>query len=248
MHGHSGSLCSDSWSGSALTSPLKACESEGGGASSFSWRALLRPALLVLLLAGGPLLLWQIPAVQQGLDIMRGWAGQPYAALKVLPVAVAYCAIGLPRQALCLALGAGFGVGIGLVESSLAYGIGALLGYGWGWFWQRGRTVSGEFLSWFVHAGQRAPFRMVLCVRLLPVGSALLVSVSSGMAGLAVGRFVLATMLGGLPQNLVFLLAGRGVELRHGGALFAAAVLLLVSAGLGGWVLRGFHKEMRKAG
>ncbi|MBA5728028.1 TVP38/TMEM64 family protein [Bombella mellum] len=179
---------------------------------------------------------------------MRDWAGRPHAALHVLPLAVLYCAFGLPRQALCFVLGAGFGVGTGLVEASLAYGAGALLGYGWGRFWWRGRTFRDGPLSWFIRAGRRAPFRTVLSARLLPVGSALLVSVSSGMAGLAAGRFALATMLGGLPQNLVFLLAGSGVELRHGWALVAAAMLVLVSAGLGCWVLRGFHREMRKAG
>lgn len=220
----------------------------GSGGSFFRFRALWRPAVLILLLVGGPVLLWQVPVVQKGLELVRYWAGQPYAALRVLPLAVLYCAFGLPRQALCFVLGAGFGVGTGLVEASIAYGAGAFLGYGWGWFWRRQRPVKEGPLPWFIQAGQRAPFRMVLCARLLPVGSALLVSVSSGMAGLAVGRFVLATMLGGLPQNLVFLLAGSGVELRHGWALLAAAVLVLVSAGLGGWVLRGFHREMRKAG
>lgn len=193
------------------------------------------------------MLLWQSPVIQHGLALMQHWAGQPYAALRVLPLAVLYCAFGLPRQALCFALGAGFGVGIGLVEASVAYGAGALLGYGWGWLWRWKRPLQMETVPWFILAGQRAPFRMVLCARLLPVGSALLVSVSSGMAGLAVGRFILATMLGGLPQNLVFLLAGRGVELRHGWALLAAAVLALLSAGLGVWVLRGFRKEMGKA-
>lgn len=177
---------------------------------------------------------------------MKQWAGQPHAALHVLPLAVLYCAFGLPRQALCFVLGAGFGVGMGLVEASLAYGAGALLGYGWGCFWRRRKPVEKEPLRWFVQVGRQAPFRTVLCVRLLPVGSALLVSVASGMAGLAAGRFVLATMLGGLPQNLIFLLAGSGVELRHGWALVAAAGMVLVSAGLGGWVLRGFRKEMRK--
>ncbi|WP_282802626.1 TVP38/TMEM64 family protein [Bombella apis] len=208
-------------------------------------RAAVRPALLALLLVGGPLLLWRIPASQHGLGLMREWAGQPYAALRVLPLAVLYCAFGLPRQALCFVLGAGFGVGIGVVEASLAYGAGALLGYGWGRLWRWKCPVRAASVPWFIRAGQRAPFRMVACARLLPVGSALLVSVSSGMAGLAVGRFLLATMLGGLPQNLVFLLAGRGVELRHGWALVTAAVLALLSAVLGGWVLRGFHKEMR---
>lgn len=248
MYGHAGSLCPDSRSGPDLTVPLSVGKSVRVGGTTFRFRTLLRPALLILLLAGGPLLLWQVPAVQHGLDIMRGWAGQPYAALKVLPVAILYCAVGLPRQALCLALGAGFGIGVGLMEVSLAYGAGALLGYGWGRFWRCRRAATEKSEPWFIHAGRKAPFRMVLCVRLLPVGSALLVSVSSGMAGLAVGRFVLATMLGGLPQNLVFLLAGSGVELRHGWALMAAVVLVLFSTGLGGWVLRGFHREMRKAG
>lgn len=210
-------------------------------------RSLMSVMGFALFLLVGPLLLWHVPFIQRGVCVLQSWAERPYAVAWLLPATIAYCALGFPRQVLCFVLGASLGVKLGLVEASLAYGGGAFLGYSGGWLWQRWHPVQKAAMPWFIKAGVAAPLRAVLCARLLPVGSALLVSVSSGMMRLAVGRFVLATMLGGVPQNLVFLLAGHGVEIGHGGALIMAIILALSSAGLAGWVLRGFHQDRQKA-
>lgn len=211
----------------------------------------LRPAIrgigLAVLLAIVPVCLWYVPGVQALLGYMRYWAHMPYAPFFMLPLATLYCACGLPRQALCLALGAGLGVVEGLVEASIAYTLGALIGYGWGRLLACKRPlVRQASIPWFVQAGVEAPFRAILGARLLPVGSALLVSVSAGVLALPVLRFLIASFFGGLPQNITFVLVGSGVHVGHSSALYISFGLAVSSAVLSVGVVRRFRKAKVK--
>lgn len=84
----------------------------------------------------------------------------------------------------------------------------------------------------------RRPFLSVLTLRLLPVGSALLLNLLCGLSGMAVGPFVLATALGGLPQNAMAALLGAGVGVGAMWQYAAAAALFVLSGALGVWLWR----------
>jgi uncharacterized membrane protein YdjX (TVP38/TMEM64 family) len=76
------------------------------------------------------------------------------------------------------------------------------------------------------------PFGATLTLRLLPVGSNIVLNLLAGVSGVAAGPFVLASAIGYVPQTVVFTLlgggvrVGQGVQLVLGIALFAASALL----------------------
>jgi uncharacterized membrane protein YdjX (TVP38/TMEM64 family) len=73
------------------------------------------------------------------------------------------------------------------------------------------RALSGRWAR--LHAVlTRHPFTATLTLRLLPVGSNLIVNVAAGLAGLPVAPFMAATAFGYLPQTATFALLGSGVE------------------------------------
>ncbi len=156
----------------------------------------------------------------------------------------AACAVGLPRQAVAFAAGYAHGLGMGLVLAMAAQLTGCAADYAWarlagrpfvrarlpGWFGGRlGR------LEAFLAAN---PFPATLALRLLPTGSNLLLNLLAGGFGLPPLPFLAASLLGYLPQTLVFLLLGTGIRLGHGMVLGLGLAGFGVSLGLGLLLLR----------
>lgn len=207
--------------------------------------AFLTAGLLLL-----PLLLWHVPLVQNYLSHAHQWQENPWGWVWFCLFAVSYCSFGLSRQALCFAAGMGFGLGKGLFFCTLAYEIAACLIY-----------TGSRFLGRSMFQGQRGqkpteiyqmviycrslPFLSVLALRLLPVGSALLVSVASGMAELSFWKFASATLIGGLPQTVIFTLMGSGTALGRFNEILLAVLLFIVSSLLG-WFGLGSYRQRRK--
>jgi uncharacterized membrane protein YdjX (TVP38/TMEM64 family) len=82
------------------------------------------------------------------------------------------------------------------------------------------------------------PFAATLTLRLLPVGNNTLLNLLAGATGLRALPFLLASLIGYLPQTIVFVLAGSGTQLGRGTKLGVAFVLFAVSAWLGVLLLR----------
>jgi len=150
-----------------------------------------------------------------------------------------YCALGLPRQALCLAAGLAFGTLPGLAYATLTTLGGSLLGYAWARLLARGpiqtwlaRKLSTRFTT-LHRALNRTPFRTILTLRLLPIGSALVVNLAAGIFAIPILPFLAATVIGSLPQNLVFVMIGGGTHIGHGFQLALAIILAILSIGLG---------------
>lgn len=215
---------------------------------NFPWRAALGFGAMVAL----ALLLGRVPAIRDLLARAPQWGSAPFAPLWFVLLAAPYCAFGLPRQALCLAAGVAFGAGEALALCSLAYVAGALLTYGWARLLaprSARDSLRGLLETRFAAIGaalSARPFRAVLTLRLLPVGSAMLVSAASGLLEVPLRAFILATLLGGLPQNAVFALVGAGARIGHAAQLALAVILFLVSAILGMRLLRSQDRPDRR--
>jgi uncharacterized membrane protein YdjX (TVP38/TMEM64 family) len=82
------------------------------------------------------------------------------------------------------------------------------------------------------------PFSSALALRLLPVGNNLALNLLAGLSGIALWPFLAASALGYLPQTIIFALLGKGVRVDGTWQMVLAAALLLVSVGLGLWLLR----------
>ena len=205
-----------------------------------SGRMLWKPALL----AAGLL--------AAGLALQSGWGrsvldapAQAGPAVFVLAATVA-CAFGMPRQVVAYAAGLGYGVWAGCALALAAQMGGCTADFLWA------RLVAREWavrrtrgrLARLDRQISRYPFGATLTLRLLPVGSNLLLNLLAGVSAVAAGPFLLASAAGYVPQTLVFALLGSGVRVGHTAQLGLATTLFLLSGLLGMWLLR----QVRAAG
>ena len=170
-------------------------------------------------------------------------AGSHGPAVFVLVGALA-CAAAVPRQIVSLAGGYAFGFWAGVGLTLIAEVAGCAIDF----FWVRllGRRAALAFLR--RREGGKLDrmdrfltdraFTATLTLRLLPVGSNVLLNLVAGVSGVAAAPFLLASAIGYLPQTVVFALAGAGAGLSSGVQFGLAAALLLVSVGLGVLLLR----------
>lgn len=188
---------------------------------------LWKPALLLAgLLLGG--LALRTGAGRQALDAPAQLGPAGFVAIAALA-----CALGVPRQVAAYAAGLGFGLWGGVALAMAAQLLGCAADFVWA------RAVARDWARRRVHgrlgrldkALQLHPFTTTLTLRLLPVGSNLLLNFLAGASAVAAGPFLLASALGYLPQTLIFVLLGGGirigqdVQLGIGIALFAVASL-----------------------
>lgn len=190
---------------------------------------------VLLLLIGVILVGWfvarHIPLESLG---ARMEAGGSLAVLTFLLMGVLATSVGLPRQGLAFIAGFAWGVAPGLALS-LAAAIG-------------GCALTSEVSRrWFAHAvAERHPraiarlerlirqdaFLKVIVLRLQPLGTNFLTNLCAGLTSVPRSVFLLASLLGYVPQMLVFTLLGSGVrvgsetQLLVSGALLALSVLL----------------------
>ncbi|AHI26970.1 SNARE associated Golgi family protein [Komagataeibacter xylinus E25] len=203
-------------------------------------RVLARPIMLLAAFVGLAVVMGRLPGVREMLAAApAAHAGGKGMAIFIL-AASAFCAFGLPRQAVCFAAGAAYGIGAGCVLATIATLAGCLCGYGWGRWAGRSPmparlAATMARLDGFV---RHEPFASVLTLRLMPVGSALLLNLASGMLGVRVVPFMLATMLGSLPQTAVFVLVGSGIRLGGAWRIGVAVALFALSALVGLWLMR----------
>ncbi|MCQ8241977.1 TVP38/TMEM64 family protein [Rhizosaccharibacter radicis] len=198
---------------------------------------LAKPACFLLGLLAAGLLLRHLHASLPGTAALRDGLGG--RALFLL-VGSLFCAVGLPRQLVCFAGGTAYGAAAGIVLSTVATVAGCVMPFLWArilahdWVARRFGTRLGS-LRRMLH---RRPFASVLVLRLLPVGSSLLLNLCSGALGIKTRPFMLATLLGSLPQTMVFVLLGSGTRFGHDVQTLLAVILFAVSGALGLYMIR----------
>lgn len=169
----------------------------------------------------------------------QGVAGE----LLFLAVGGLACALAVPRHFVSFFGGYAFGVGLGTLLALAATEIGCALTF----FYARlvGRPlVSARFgarvrrIDEFLSAN---PFLMTLLIRLLPVGNNFATSLAAGVSRVPARLFLLGSLLGYIPQTLVFALAGSGIETGAGPRLALAVLLFFVSAAIGIWLYRKYR-------
>lgn len=195
------------------------------------WRAAAAPLAMLagLAVAGGGLR-------ALGLDHAIDRAGEQGAPVFVLLGSIA-CAAGVPRQVVAYAGGLAFGFWPGAALAMVAETIGCAADFWWA------RLVARRWAARALARGGRIArmeqflvgnaFRATLTLRLLPVGSNMVLNLLAGVSGVAAVPFLLGSVLGYVPQTVVFALLGGGVRVSDGLRMGLAAVLLAVSVALG---------------
>jgi uncharacterized membrane protein YdjX (TVP38/TMEM64 family) len=169
----------------------------------------------------------------------KGISGE---ALFVAVGAVA-CAVAMPRHIVSFMGGYAFGVGLGTLLAVIATELGCIIDF----FYARliGRPlVADRFgsrvkrIDDFLAAN---PFTMTLLVRLLPIGNNCATSLAAGVSRVPARPFLLGSLLGYVPQTVVFALAGSGIETGAGTRVAMAVLLFVVAAVLGTWLYRKYR-------
>ncbi|MDP2788229.1 MAG: VTT domain-containing protein [Pseudomonadota bacterium] len=172
----------------------------------------------------------------------KGWLGD----LLFLAVGALATALSFPRQAVAFLGGYAYGFVSGAALATLATLLGCILGFFYARWLGRG-FVQKRFpdrirkLDAFLH---QHPFSMALVLRLLPVGHNASTNLLAGVSCVRAAPFFMGTALGYLPQNMVFALAGSGVNLDPELRLSLAVVLFVISSLLGIWLYRRHRQEL----
>lgn len=164
-------------------------------------------------------------------------------ALLFLLMGGLFTAIGLPRQIIAFLGGYAFGISLGTLLGALAALLGCLLSFFYARFFGKGllRARLGERASRFDRFIHDHPFSMTVLIRLLPVGSNLLTNLAAGISSIRPASFFAGTLLGYLPQTLVFSLVGSGAHIAPALKLTLAIGLFLISGLLGAYLYRRFR-------
>lgn len=172
----------------------------------------------------------------------KGWSGY----LLFLAVGSVATALSFPRQVVAFLGGYAFDFLSGTVLTTLTTLLGCILGF----FYARwlGRDfVQKRFpgrirkLDTFLH---QHPFSMALVIRLLPVGNNAATNLLAGVSSVRAMPFFAGSVLGYLPQNLVFALAGSGVNLDPTVRLSIAVALFVISSLVGIWLYRHYRQNL----
>jgi uncharacterized membrane protein YdjX (TVP38/TMEM64 family) len=184
---------------------------------------------------------------------LRDLPPTPTGALIFVVAGAVLTASGLPRQVLAFAGGFVFGPWEGGALALLGQSLGAALDYA------AAHTAAGDWAKRRLakrEAGTLArirrmitahPFTATLTLRLLPVGNNTVLNLVAGVAGVAAVPFLLASLIGYIPQTIIFALLGSGVHVGQTLRLAIAAALFIMSAVLGAVLWRRVMQSEQRA-
>lgn len=149
-----------------------------------------------------------------------------------------FTGLGAPRQLLAFVLGFSLGGISGTLLSTLAAAIGAT-----GCFftarWLLRKSLSLRFnqrMSQFNDLFREQTLLKVLMVRLMPVGSNVIINLLAGCSGIRYVPFLAGSTIGYLPQMLVFALAGAGIGSANEYQLILSFVLFVIASVIGAFL------------
>ncbi len=203
----------------------------------FGW---WRPLVPVAILVGGQFLLQRL-GVDPGAMLHRLTEKHDDAAqLLFVLLGAAMCFLGVPRQVVAYAAGSSFGPWLGTALAIVAALAGCLASF------FSARLVVHDWVERRFAARITAinrflaanTFSTTLMLRLLPVGNNLVLNLAAGVSSVPLWPFLAGTVLGYVPQSLVFAVLGAGMTLGHHALLGFGIVLFAASAAIGLWLLR----------
>ena len=161
-------------------------------------------------------------------------------ALLFLLMGGVFTALGLPRQIIAFLGGYAFNLVLGTLLGTLAALLGCMLSFAYARFFGKGllRARLGKRAGRFDRFIHDHPVSMTMLIRLLPVGSNLLTNLAAGISSIRSVHFFAGSLIGYLPQSLVFALVGSGVHIAPMFKITLAIVLFLVSMALGVYLYR----------
>jgi uncharacterized membrane protein YdjX (TVP38/TMEM64 family) len=152
-------------------------------------------------------------------------------------------AIGLPRQVPAFVAGFAFGPWYGSIIALVAQVLACSLDFIWA------RAIGRDFVRRRFGPALRKvdatlvahPFMTTLMLRLMPVGSNILLNLAAGLSAVRLLPFLAASAIGFIPQTVIFAMFGQAPG--HSHMLYMGAAMLVCSAALGVVLLRRTKRE-----
>jgi uncharacterized membrane protein YdjX (TVP38/TMEM64 family) len=171
----------------------------------------------------------------------RGLSGE----LLFIAAGAVVTACGFPRQAVGFLGGYAFGLGLGTALALVACLGGCVLAFGYARLLGRSLVLALfperiRRLDEFLHDN---PLSMALLLRLLPVGSNLVTNLAAGVSGVRAVPFFAGSVIGYVPQTLIFALLGSGIRLDPALRIGASVVLFIASGMLGLYLFRRYRRS-----
>ena len=170
----------------------------------------------------------------------KGLAG----SILFVAAGAAFTGVGLPRQILSFLGGYAFGFIAGTGLALLSTVAGCVGAFYYARFLGRQPVLAkfprrigkiDDFLS-------DNPLSMTLLIRLLPVGSNLVVNLAAGVSGIGAASFLAGSAIGYLPQTIVFALVGSGINVEPSFRISLSVVLFVASSVLGVSLYRKYRR------
>ncbi len=170
------------------------------------------------------------------------WNG-PFAYILL---ATCFICIGAPRQIISFFAAFFFGFKLGLLAALLATTCGCVISY------SIGRIFNGYFqdfvkgkLDIALTFWRENTFWSTVIWRFLPVGNNLITNLAAGAFKIPPVSFISGSAVGYIPQTLVFVVLGTGVNLESGTQILISIVLFAVSALMGLYLFSRYRKQIR---
>jgi uncharacterized membrane protein YdjX (TVP38/TMEM64 family) len=192
--------------------------------------ALLKAAMMMALLVCAGVLLRRA-----GAGALRDVHANARGVLMLVLAGGFMTAVGLPRPVLAFSAGFVFGAPWGIGWALLGQILGCALDY------TAARTIIGGWARRHFAGRWRKldrfimtqPFTATLTLRLLPVGNNVVLNLLAGVTAVSPAAFLAASLLGYVPQTVIFALLGSGVHVGERQQLEAGVALFVASAALG---------------
>ena len=153
-------------------------------------------------------------------------------------------ALGLPRQIISFLGGYAFGLLLGTGLALMATSLGCVISFTFARFMGR-ELVSARFPARLKKANgflRYNSFAMALLIRLLPLGSNLVTNLVAGVSSASAVGFVAGSVLGYIPQTIIFALLGSGINLDPAFRITSSVLLFVLSAALGVYLYRRYRQ------
>jgi uncharacterized membrane protein YdjX (TVP38/TMEM64 family) len=206
-------------------------------ASSRAFKPILMAGAMVGIAFALPLM--GAASAQGTLEHLISEGGMRGPALFLI-LATALTAIGLPRQIPAFVAGYAFGPLYGAAIALVSQVMACSADFIWA------RAIGQDFVRRRLGGALRKvdtmlaaqPFITTLTLRLMPVGSNILLNLAAGLSSVRALPFLTASAIGFVPQTVIFALIGRGSAPSHTHVLAVGGAMFLVSALLGMLLLR----------
>ncbi len=207
---------------------------------------LLRPVLFIATVAGCLLLFYLSPLhamfVPSGIDRLRDELARfGHWSPVMFVVAAALCiGFGAPRLAFAAAGGLLFGWWLGAVLAHVGTMLGCTITFSWSRRLGRGlaRRLTGARMQRLLGRVERHPVATNVLLRICPVGNSLALNLLFGLSTISLRDFLTGTLVGTLPETVIYALFGSSAHAASASMLLTAAFLLLVLAVVSTWLLR----------